>query len=733
MAATLQDLLRRFTFWAAGIALAVVLALGLLAGTGATRTLDRLADERGTAVAGRAASLVATIVRERHREADQLAINPFFVQAMVTAAQTVTARQLTRTDPATLERMFRATRELGGNPELGAYLRGYPERSDITDLLFTEMHGFTVVASSPPDQFAYAGDTLWQRAMRDGAAESDPSIDSASGSVTVRYAAAVRATETARPVGVLEAKYQLDRLGVLLTGIDLGDSAYLQLVDRNGNLLFAPDQSEQREVPPDRTLYDPDGPQRRNLHTDHGDELVVAMPVTRGKFPANQAYYWVLFHQPTAVAYATARAVQRYIWVGAFALFVLAVLVSLWIGRWLSRRVAAPVLAAGRTAGRVASGDLTADTLSAPVETQSQEVGELMQSVQTMVVALRRLVGAIRSSADEAAAMASEIAASTQEMSASTEEMSATTQDLSRRAGEQAQLVRAAAEDASRILQIATALAAGAEESVRRNAALAKLARDHKAVLDQSTSQLDRLAEEVDKGAQEAEALTQASGEIQRFVAQAKAVATQTNTLALNAAIEAARAGPQGRGFAVVADEVRKLASVAAAAATETADTVRDVLGRVQTTRDRLKRLAQTGATAREAAQTAAVGLSTVSTEALANDAWSQEIAGSAAEARRLVEEIAARLTSVSQATDGLLAASQEIAASSQQQSASTEEIASSANQLADAADRLTGAVKSFRLAGDSLAAAAPAPPPSPRPPRSTPGAGSLETIPAPG
>jgi methyl-accepting chemotaxis protein len=286
--------------------------------------------------------------------------------------------------------------------------------------------------------------------------------------------------------------------------------------------------------------------------------------------------------------------------------------------------------------------------------------------------------------------------------------MSATCQDLSRRAAEQAQLVRAAADDAAQILQIITILALGADDSVRRNSNLTTLARRNKEVLDQSTAQLTKLADEVERGAAEADALASASTEIQKFVTQTKAVATQTNMLALNAAIEAARAGPQGRGFAVVADEVRKLASVAAAAAGETADTVRGVLARVQATRDRLRQLAQGGAAAREAAQTAAQGLATVAAEAEANDAWSREIAKSTGEVRTLVEEIAARLQSVASGTEGLLASTEEIAASSEEQTASTQEVASSANQLAEAADRLTGAVQSFRL----LAAEEPSPAP---------------------
>jgi methyl-accepting chemotaxis protein len=70
------------------------------------------------------------------------------------------------------------------------------------------------------------------------------------------------------------------------------------------------------------------------------------------------------------------------------------------------------------------------------------------------------------------------------------------------------------------------------------------------------------------------------------------------------------------------------------------------------------------------------------------------------------VEEIAARLRTVAEGTDGVHASAEEIAASSEEQTASTQEVASSANQLAEAADRLTGAVKSFRLLADEDARA---------------------------
>ena len=688
-----QQLRQSFLISGAGAAVLLIALVAWLTSNRVGRVLEQQADVRGRDVATRVAALVTQYLKERRREVVSLASLPQLVNAVRQAGQDVSARGLDRTAIPDLERMFSATRQLGGDGELRDYLRAYTTISDFAEIIVTESHGLNVLVSGRPSDFVQRDETWWQRAMEDGLFEGEAKFDSSTGVPSLEFDVAIHAARSQRSIGVLKTVFALDKLIALLGTEELAGRAYLEIVDTDGHLLVSRDRTLLLQALPDRDKI----PLASEVATAHvvsprGDELIVSVP-------ANQGEWWILYREPAATAFAAARATQRSVWIGALLVAAVAVGALFWLSQRLGRLVTDPVRAAGAIASRVAGGDLSV-TVSTH-RSEASEVGELLSSVHSMVVALRRLVGAIRAAADEAAAMATEISASTEEMSASTEEMASTSQDLSRRAGEQAQLVRAAADDAGRILQIAAKLAQGAEEAAQRNAQLSGLARQHKDGLDQSTLRLAKLADEVAKGAEEAEALAKATDKIQTFVAQTKAVATQTNMLALNAAIEAARAGPQGRGFAVVADEVRKLASVAAAAATETADTVRGVLARVQATRDRLVRLAEGGAAVREASQTAAQGLATVANEADANDAWTREIAQSAGELRTLVEEIANRLSTVAGQTDTLLASAEELAASGEEQSASTEEIASSANQLAEAADRLTGAVKSFRLLAD--------------------------------
>lgn len=362
----------------------------------------------------------------------------------------------------------------------------------------------------------------------------------------------------------------------------------------------------------------------------------------------------------------------------------------------LVRQVLAPTGTAASVAVRIADGDLSLPSWSAGPEHAPKD--PLTRTIFAMLNKLRDLVGAIRQHAHDAAAMAEEIAASTQQMTASTQEVAGTTGDLTERASQQALVVRKAAEDAGRILNITQGLASGAGQAAERNAALAKLARGHRERLDLSTAELGRLAEEVDAAAKEAEALAAASEEIEKFITQTKAIAKQTHMLALNASIEAARAGEEGKGFSVVAEEVRKLAAQAAQAATSTSETVQTVLSRVSTARERLLRLGKSGMVARDAAHAAAEGLRNVASDAEANDTWTRGISASAGEVQGLIEGIAGRMREVSAGTEDYAAAAQQIAAAAEQLNASTEEISTSAGHLADAAARLTGAVGGFRL-----------------------------------
>src|SRR2546422_987295 len=162
MASTLRDLLQRFTFWAAGIALVAVLVVAALAGRGAARALRRLADQRGPGVAARATALVANYVRERHGEADQLAANPSLIRAAIEAARSVAARRLDQVSAPVLERMFTATHQLGTDPDLARYVRGYPERSEFTDITVSERHGLVVTASGVPDRLQRRGGAVWE-------------------------------------------------------------------------------------------------------------------------------------------------------------------------------------------------------------------------------------------------------------------------------------------------------------------------------------------------------------------------------------------------------------------------------------------------------------------------------------------------------------------------------------------------------------------------------------------
>src|SRR5690348_16529708 len=127
-----QRLQRTFLLMGAAGALALELSLAALAGKSAGVTLERLANLRGVEVGSRVAALASSYMGERRHEIDVLAASPAIVAAARQATQQATQRKLDQLAPAALAQAGGPGRQLGGDPEVQAFLRDYPQRSDIT-------------------------------------------------------------------------------------------------------------------------------------------------------------------------------------------------------------------------------------------------------------------------------------------------------------------------------------------------------------------------------------------------------------------------------------------------------------------------------------------------------------------------------------------------------------------------------------------------------------------------
>jgi methyl-accepting chemotaxis protein len=327
---------------------------------------------------------------------------------------------------------------------------------------------------------------------------------------------------------------------------------------------------------------------------------------------------------------------------------VLATLVAIAVGWIITRTITAPMRRAVHVARTVAGGDLTSR-----IEVDStDETGELLAALKEMNDSLQTIVGRVRSGTDTLVTASGEIASGNLDLSSRTEQQASALEETASSMEELTSTVKQNAENARQANQ----LARSASDVATRGGAV---------VADVVTTMASIHA---------------SANKIVDIIGVIDGIAFQTNILALNAAVEAARAGEQGRGFAVVASEVRNLAQRSAAAAKEIKGLIGDSVDKV----DEGSRLVQQAGSTMEDIVTSVRRVTDIM----------GEISSASHEQEAGIEQINQAIGEMDSVT--------------QQNAALVEEAAAAAQSMQEQSNELEHLVSTFKIAGGTVAAAAP-------------------------
>ncbi|WP_132281067.1 methyl-accepting chemotaxis protein [Natranaerovirga hydrolytica] len=179
------------------------------------------------------------------------------------------------------------------------------------------------------------------------------------------------------------------------------------------------------------------------------------------------------------------------------------------------------------------------------------------------------------------------------------------------------------------------------------------------------------------------------TSEITTIIESIKSIAGQTNLLALNASIEAARAGEHGKGFAVVAEEIRQLAEEAQ----QSADNISTIIVSVK---DESEHSVKVMHEVKEISSNQSNAVDNVKDTFHSLDNYIEGVTHSINQSNQFLDDLLSK-------KDGIVKAIENISAVSEETAASTEEINASMEEQTDSVEEVANQAENLNMLSDQL------------------------------
>ena len=436
----------------------------------------------------------------------------------------------------------------------------------------------------------------YKQGMAGGETGVTPAFRSTNGEAIYSVIAKVRNEN--KLAGVLTLDISLNTLVQLISGIRIGQTGYIMLLEDNGTILADPKHKDLLF----KNISEGGIPALKDIVKSQDGTIEAEIDGTsRFVSLATGVRGWKLLAViDTSEVYAETNAVILKIILISCVIALLLLLGAMKFANTIS----VPLKAMVNSARQIASGNLHAIPEGGGAAF-SGEMRDLENSLREMMGKLVQLVENSEAKSREAEEQAvrtrdalqqaesSRVAAerNQQEMLAAANQLESVVQIVSAAsrnlAGQVGEAENGAVEQASRVAGAATAMeemnaimrevSHNADAASSASADTRQKAEAGSGVVAQAVHAISQVQQESLKLKTDMQTLEGHAQSIDRIMSVISDIADQTNLLALNAAIEAARAGEAGRGFAVVADEVRKLAEKTMASTTDVANAIKAI------------------------------------------------------------------------------------------------------------------------------------------------------------